>query len=644
MTPWRRLWGAAVVVLLVAGLSADAWAHAKLVRSAPGDGATLAEAPQEVRLWFDEDIAPAFSSARLLDASGRPVELAGVRTHPSDRKLLIVPVPALAAGIYSLLASTLSEADGHVSRTFLVFGVGEVGDLSASVRTETETFPPFVEVALRWANFTLLSALIGAIVVLYLILRPVRATLGAEPPAAAALGLVERRILAWACGCAVATWLVGVGLLLVQAMTVAATPAEARSFPSVMWQVLGQTRGGAFWVARQGLLLALIGALSRARLAPAAVLLLPALIVVQALTGHTAAVTPHLALAVVNDGLHLLAAGVWIGGLLALGVGLWPLFRGDRSAVTAVAYAGWRRFSWLAAVSLGLLVATGLYNMSRQVASVDGLIGTVYGQALLVKIGLTLAVGACGLLNAMLLHPVVAAPLAWLLRRPRGWTPCSLARLPALVVTEAGLALLVLLAASVVTAAPPPRGPEFTVVPDDVPKALTQVVGDVVVTLSVKPNRPGQNVFTVFTASTRRPAPADIMRVIVRFSRQEIGGGPVSVIAQAVDRGRFQVGGSHLSLAGPWRVEVVIRRKGIADAVAGFDWVVAPPGSSRPVVLSKAPLASSLTFAAAGTLGAVLLVAGVACLAMGKEASRTRLGDLPEAAWGDPAEGTGKPT
>jgi len=212
----------------------------------------------------------------------------------------------------------------------------------------------------------------------------------------------------------------------------------------------------------------------------------------------------------------------------------------------------------------------------------------------------------------MLLHPRLAAPLAQALRRPPGWTPLSLGRLPTLVLAEAGLGLLVLLLTGLVTAAPTPRGPEFTVAPEDVPTALSQSVDDVVITLSVKPNRPGQNVFTVFAASTRRPPPAEISRVIVRFEYLDQDLGRVSARAQEVEPGRFLIGGNYLSLAGPWQIDVVVRRQGFEDSAARFNWMVAPPGESRPVIVSKRPIEAPLTMVAAGTILVVLLVtAGV---------------------------------
>ena len=421
-----------------------------------------------------------------------------------------------------MLAKTLSEADGHVSRSFLVFGVGERADLDTAVVVATEGVPPWPEVVLRWGNFILLAAVVGAVAVVPLVLVPAGAALAAAPAIATALGMAGRRVLAWARCCAGLALLVGLGLLLWQVHHARCDAPEGVSLQSVVWQVLRRTRWGALWLVRQGLLLVLIGIIygvcrslhnpaesqrpTGAAISPAtfwvqsgrwSVMSQARLWLVAALLSWpysrcrrspaTRLLSPRRpSLAVVTDTLHLLAASLWIGGLLALGVGLWPLMRHDWAVGTALAYAGWRRFGWLAAPSVGLLVVTGLYNMSRQVASLDAVISTLYGQVLLVKIGLVLAVGACGLLNAMLLHPRVAAPLAWLLRRPSGWTPCSPARLPGLLWGEAGLALLVLLATSVVTAAPAPRGPEFTIAPEDIPTVLSQSVDDVVVTLSVQ--------------------------------------------------------------------------------------------------------------------------------------------------------------
>ena len=72
------------------------------------------------------------------------------------------------------------------------------------------------------------------------------------------------------------------------------------------------------------------------------------------------------------------------------------------------------------------------------------------------------------------------------------------------------------------------------------------------------------------------------MRVIVRFTflGQDIG--TISADAQAVSPGLYQLAGEQLSLTGPWKVAVVVRRRGIEDSTANFDWTVAALKSVAP--------------------------------------------------------------
>jgi copper transport protein len=114
-------------------------------------------------------------------------------------------------------------------------------------------------------------------------------------------------------------------------------------------------------------------------------------------------------------------------------------------------------------------------------------------------------------------------------------------------------------------------------------------VDDLIVTLSVKPNRPGQNVFTVFAASARRPPPAEVMRVIFRFKHLETGSEKVSIVAEEVEPSRYMAADPALNLPGRWQIEVVVRREGLEDAVAVFEWVL-PTGQLPRAIISRSPL------------------------------------------------------
>jgi copper transport protein len=334
-----------------------------------------------------------------------------------------------------------------------------------------------------------------------------------------------------------------------------------------------------------------------------------ALLVLQALTGHAAALSPGITQAIIIDSLHMMAAGLWVGGLLALIIGVIPILRHNKAEFTNLVKATWGSYGKYAAMSVGVVFATGLYNTGRQVASLDALLTTLYGQLLLSKIGLMMVVGMFGMLNSMMLHPQLVAPLARLLRRPHGWTPIALKRLPYLVLVEFSLGLLVFLFVGMITSTSPARGSEFAPSARDLPNSLSQEVDDLLVSFSAQPNQPGENLITVRAVSTRRPPPAEIMRLILRFTFQDRDLGTSSLDAVEIEPGVYRAGGNSLSMTGVWKVQVIVRRKGIEDSTATFNWTVASPGTARPRLISNQPWGTFLGIVAGVILASIFSLA-----------------------------------
>jgi len=613
-------------------------AHAVLVRSVPGENAVLAQAPQEVRLWFNETISPQFSTARVLDIDGREVSPVSVQTDPGDPFLLVIKLPPLGNGLYSVNWRVLSEADGHFTAGLLVFAVGEGTAIEMAGDSETAEPLPWLEIALRWLNFILLALLIGGIGTAWLVLVTHDETGALASEVEAARG----RILALSSWCAGISLLVGMGALAYQLSELQAGLVESTSVLRSGWQFLAGSRWGILWWARQGLLLALLVLLLFAHrgrrtswdreMAAEASLDRPAgrprgwpawmagsmtfgLALIQAMNGHAAALTPDSGLAIAADTLHLAGAGMWVGGLLALVIGFAPALWQEKRDPGALLQAGWGHFGRWAVLSLGLLAATGIYSAGRQVASIDALLTSRYGQALIVK--MILFAGACslGLLNGLTLHPRLVVLLARLLGKPNGWQPLPMYKIPAFILVEAGLGLLMFGLAGVLTATPPAHGPRFAPAAQELPKSLSQTVDDLLVTLAVRPNLPGQNVFTVQAISTRRPAPAEVLRVILRFRYLDQDLGSISADAQPEGGNLYRLGGNYLNLAGPWQVEVVVRRKGIEDGIALFNWTVASRLQSQPGIISRQAWGPPLIKLAGVLLGLTLAYgAGLAIL------------------------------
>jgi putative copper export protein len=92
--------------------------------------------------------------------------------------------------------------------------------------------------------------------------------------------------------------------------------------------------------------------------------------------------------------LHLVAASIWVGGSIFIGVILSPMLnmitRTVEERIIVLIKIG-RRFSYIAIPSFGVLVLTGIYNSKAFLFDPSTLYQTNYGVILLVKISLVIA-------------------------------------------------------------------------------------------------------------------------------------------------------------------------------------------------------------------------------------------------------------
>jgi putative copper resistance protein D len=235
--------------------------------------------------------------------------------------------------------------------------------------------------------------------------------------------------------------------------------AAAMLEPAALARFLTQTQGGSVWLIRAGLLF-LLGAFLAARLeirdradwraARGEVVLLGTLaLVLISAAGHSAAVEPDTALALAVDIVHLLAAGIWIGGLLPLALLLRLAGREAGADARPYAVLAARRFSTTALVMVLLLALSGLRNTWVHVGTLAGLLGTLHGRLLLVKLGTFVVMLALAARNRRLI-PGLAGEAATV-GRP------AMRRLSRGVAAEATLALVVLGVVTVMSVTPPAR-------------------------------------------------------------------------------------------------------------------------------------------------------------------------------------------
>lgn len=115
-------------VLFIAGAAClsgarTAFAHAALVRSEPSRRAVLAQPPTQIRLWFNERIERDYSSVSVVDAAGRTVSTGQARASADDPRVLVLELPLLGSGRYSV-HYRINSVDGHVVEASYDFTVG----------------------------------------------------------------------------------------------------------------------------------------------------------------------------------------------------------------------------------------------------------------------------------------------------------------------------------------------------------------------------------------------------------------------------------------------------------------------------------------------------------------------------------------
>ncbi len=360
----------AVTCLLAAVFPPLAHAHARLVRSEPASGAVVARAPGSVRLSYDDivSVGPGNEVVRNGGGSvlaGRPAAKGHVLTLPLRR--------GLADGDYSVRWSVISN-DGHIVQGVLAFAVGR-GQAAPSSSLRPMSRSRTADTLERWLFLLGVLTAGGAAVFRYAALGPGRA---------------GSRVIAAVLAVSFAACVAG-------AVPLARTANGSATRFGLLLEL-------ATVLAVAGAVLA-VASLRVPGLLPVAAVAAVALLPLPSLSGH--ALDPGQPFyAPVADVLHVLAAAVWLGGLIALAAVL--RFVPGRAS----ARAG-ERFSTIALAAVLVVAASGLVRALTELSSVDQLWTTTYGRALLVKGALLGVLVVLGYVNRRRLRrPVVVAELA----------------------------------------------------------------------------------------------------------------------------------------------------------------------------------------------------------------------------------------
>jgi methionine-rich copper-binding protein CopC len=107
----RQLSKMCAVSVATLGFASAAFAHVFPQKQEPGAGATIAS-PAQIKIAFDGQLKPSFSTLTVTDTSGKQVSTAKAAVDAQQPTVISVPLPSLSAGHYTVHWSAVAT-DGH---------------------------------------------------------------------------------------------------------------------------------------------------------------------------------------------------------------------------------------------------------------------------------------------------------------------------------------------------------------------------------------------------------------------------------------------------------------------------------------------------------------------------------------------------
>ena len=559
---------------------AAAEAHAVLESTRPGAGSSLASAPAEVSVRFDEPVEATFGAVRVFDPEGSPVPT-GELVHEQPEEVAVSLPEELPDGVYTATYRVVS-ADSHPVSGGFTFTVGDPGAAPAvgvGELVDEAGAGPVTDFALgvaRVGTYAATALLLGGVAFLVFAFAPAIAAVAGGgyrwAAADAAFAARLRRLLVLGVALGIAASAAGLAL---QAATALGGSFWDALRPSVISDELS-TRFGTVWGLRLvdfallGGLIVAPGLGLRARsmaparlgadgLAPAQPL--PAshvatafiglglgfLAIAPALAGHPGVTDPR-ALSLAAGFAHVLAFSLWLGGLAAI-AGALPaataeLAPPDRTRLLAASLA---RFSSVALGAVAVLLATGVVQSILQLDALGQLVDSGYGRAILAKAALLAILVGLGARNRASLRRLDA-------QLAEGRTPGRAGvELRRAIRAEVALIGVVLAVTAVLAATSPPAAGEG-------PFSGSAELGPANLELTVDPARRGSNQIHLYLFDSVTGTQFEgAKEVTVTAAVPDAGVAGLDQPVRQSGPGHYVVRGAELAIAGEWELEVAMR-------------------------------------------------------------------------------------
>jgi copper transport protein len=613
-------------------------AHAVQVGSDPAPNAQLAQSPTQITINFSEPIEPSVGLIQLYDQQAKQIPIGQPQFFSDDEKKMAAAVTTkLDSGIYTVIWRDLSKLDGHTwagSFPFTVLGAnGEVPQgtaLRPSGGEPPSNRPSSLDSVARWIVLLSTSVIMGGTTYVLFVAKPAARKLGKE--SAEELWHISKTVLLITG--AIAAFFALEGSLL-QLVVQADKLGGLGRADNLLWD----TRSGHYLLARQCLALVALGAVLigwRARNAAQetvafGLLLLSSIgiLLTQSLVSHSAASTSGSFWTTTVDVLHLASAAIWVGMLVHVGLAMPRWLNELRGAPrTIFAAESFQRFTIIAAVSVGVLLTSGVLSTLAQFSAWNELWKYSYGWSLIAKLAALVPLLGVAAMNAFFLQGRVEAAalhIAGGADDDGGATASPVIELQRLLANsvrvEAVLAIIVLVAAAVLIQLEPPRAAaqaQAQLAAASRPPAPASIqknaeLNGLILALKVTPGTIGNNSFEVGLGSEFGSI-GEINDVRLDFNNTTANAGQSSLPLVLSGSAKYTAQGSNLSLPGDWTITATVHRRGADDVQANFPVTIAELAPTGVVAGSDSiwhwPFGGARSIAAIGVI-ALSAVIGV---------------------------------
>jgi len=602
-----------LALLLAFFFPATASAHAILLRSDPAKDAVLNAPPQQVRMWFTEDLNPVFTTAVVVNANNQRVDRQDAHVSSNDTKEMDVTLTSnLPPAVYIVIYRTDSADDGHILRGSFIFTVAQPngtvptlngnsipgqnvlggGNLTGQFTGQLDVPTTFNLIMVTLVELAAIFWVAGQLWLMFV--------LQLAPADDAELKTIHQQVQQrferrWSIPALLVLLLANIGVLVGQALNITGGQWGGALAPQLLGELVSSGRFGTFWTLREvvivvALVVALYMVLFKQRpqlvnsILPSVNLLLGSILLIAiTMSGHAAAVGSNIVVyAVLLDWLHLLAAALWVGGMMYIATTYLPVLKrrpiAERahSLITLLPY-----YSPLAIAGVIIMAITGPFSATVHLSSLQQLLTTAYGRALTVKILLVGALFITSAIHVGLIRPRLAKEYkkyayalegvtfnqAQQVKMREGRLARHTLRLSEILRWEPliGVAIIVCVGLMNVfagTLSPIAAAQQHPTTSTGTTQAFNTTVrttdNKFTVKLNVNPNRFGTNIFTVTVIDSSTGKPTTDVGVSLYTTMLDMDMGTDAVNLRPDGKGHFSSPGD-LSMSGDWQIRIQIR-------------------------------------------------------------------------------------